>query len=226
MAIKIQNTASIEVKYVKCLVYGGAGVGKTRLAASAPNVLIVSAESGLLSLSDGKVDFLEITSLKGLDEAYNYIKKDTTYDTIALDSLSEIAEVLVAELKPQYKDGRQAYMALADSMMPMLRKFRDLPNKHVVFTCKMIRKQDEETGKITEDLFLPGQVLGSQLPYLFDEVFKLSIDGRKGQSMMTRPDRMSFAKDRSGTLKAIETPKSGNTEISMTDIIETILKGN
>lgn len=224
MAIKIQNTADFTADSVKCLVYGGAGVGKTRFCASAPTPIIISAESGLLSLADGEVDFIEINSLKQLDEAYNYLKKDEKYQTICLDSLSEIAEVLVAELKPQFKDGRQAYMALADAMLPMLKKFRDLPGKHIIFTCKLKTVQDEESGRMTEELFLPGAVLPNQLPYLFDEVFKMSVDRKGNRIINTTPDRTSFSKDRSGALGKIETPKDGKTEISATDIIETIQK--
>ena len=41
MAIKIQNTADIEFVGVKCIIYGGAGVGKTRTIATAMNIIKV-----------------------------------------------------------------------------------------------------------------------------------------------------------------------------------------
>ena len=140
MAIKIQKTSDLSIDSVKCVVYGGAGVGKTRLCATAPNPIIISAESGLLSLADTNCDYIEINTLKQLDEAYKALKDSNDYDTICLDSLSEIAEVLVAELKPQFKDGRQVYMALADAMLPMLRRFRDIKGKNTIFTSKLIVK--------------------------------------------------------------------------------------
>lgn len=209
MAIKIQSTADIEISGVKTIVYGGAGVGKTRLCATAPTPIIVSAESGLLSLADGNVDFIEVKSLKEWDETYRWAKSSAeakNYETICLDSLSEIAEVLVAELKPTVKDARQAYGQLADAMMPMLRKFRDLPEKHTVFTSKLIRVQDEESGRVSEELLMPGKVLGNQIPYLVDELFKLSIDRKGNPLVQTAPDRLSFAKDRSGALDNPEIP--------------------
>lgn len=219
MTIKIQNTADLKITGVNSVIYGGPGTGKTRMCATAPTPIIISAEGGLLSLADGKVDFIEVSSVKDWDECYRWAKSSAeaaNYESIGLDSLSEIAEVLVAELKPQYKDGRQAYMALADAMMPMLRKFRDLKGKHTMFTVKMIRLQDEESGTVTEDLMMPGKVLGNQIPYLVDEMFKLSVD-RKGVGIVqTAPSRLSFAKDRSG---ALENPEKQD----MSQIISKIL---
>ena len=48
---------AIESRATKYLVYGGSGVGKTTLIASLPGkILILSAESGLLSLSGADID--------------------------------------------------------------------------------------------------------------------------------------------------------------------------
>lgn len=225
MAIKINNTKNIEIDSVKCVVYGIPGSGKTRLAASSPSPLIISAESGLLSLTDYYVDYVEVTSLKQWDEVYRFVKSSSDsakYKTICLDSISEIAEVLIAELKPNYKDPRQAYAQLADSMMPMLRKFRDLPGKHTLFTSKLITIQDEESGRVTDELMLPGKVLSTQIPYMVDELFHLTINKKKEPVLQTVPNRRSFAKDRSGALEAEEYP-------DMTQIINKIIskqKGN
>lgn len=202
MAIKIQSTAEIEFNGVKCIVFGGAGVGKTRLCATAPRPIIISAEEGLLSLTDVDCAFIEIKSLKDLDEAYRYLKNSPDYDTICLDSLSEIAEVLISELKPQFKDGRQAYMALADAMIPMLKRFRDIKGKNTVFTCKKIDIKDEESGNVTTELFLPGNVLSNQIPYLVDELFYMDVDRTGIPFLQTKPNRKVFAKDRSGALDA------------------------
>lgn len=200
MAIKIQSTAEIEFNGVKCIVYGGPGVGKTRLCATAPRPIIISAEEGLLSLSDVDCAFVEIKSLKDLDDAYRQLKNHPDYDTICLDSVAEIAEVLVMELLPNYKDGRQAYAELARSMIPMLKRFRDIKGKNTVFTCKKIDVKDEESGVVTTELFLPGNVLGTQIPYLVDELFYMDIDRTGIPFLQTKPSRKVFAKDRSGAL--------------------------
>lgn len=206
MAINVKSTSDIKADGVKCVVYGGAGVGKTRLCATAPKPIIISAEEGLLSLADldTPVDYVEIHTLKDLTKIYNELKNDTYYETICLDSLSEICEALIVEILPNYKDNRQAYGELAMKALPMLKNFRNLKGRNTVFTSKLISIQDEETMKVTEELFLPGKVLGTQVPYLVDELFCLRMD-RKGKPLLqTKPDRTRFCKDRSGALDAEE----------------------
>lgn len=202
MAIKVQSTADIQFVGVKCIIYGGAGVGKTRAIATAPKPIIISAEEGLLSLMEVDVPYIEVKSLEDLNEAYNLLKKDAgqTYKTIGLDSLSEIAEVLIAQELPKHKDGRQAYAALAQAMIPMLKKFRDLKNVNTVFSCKRIDVKDEESGTVTTELLLPGNVLGYQVPYLVDELFYMDTDRKGVPFFQVKPSRKVFAKDRSGAL--------------------------
>lgn len=223
MAIQIRNTSDLEFTGVKCIVYGGAGVGKTRLCATAPKPIIISAEEGLLSLSEVKCDYLEIKCLKDLDEAYRLLKSSSDYKTIALDSLAEIAEVLIMELKPQFKDGRQAYMALADAMIPMLKKFRDIKGKNTIFTCKKIDVKDEESGVVTTELFLPGNVLPNQIPYIVDELFYMDVSREGIPFLQTCPSRKAFAKDRSGALnKAGEYAKDKNSVPNLEELFEKI----
>ena len=219
MAIKIQSTDDIVIDSVKCVVYGGAGVGKTRLCATAPTPLIISAESGLLSLADVSCDYIEVNSLKEFDDCYKFVKTSADaakYETVCLDSLSEIAEVLLQKILPDYKDPRQAYAELANSMLPMLRKFRDLKGTHTLFTSKLITVHDEEAGKTTQELMLPGKVLPSQVPYMVDELFCLQADRKGNGFLQTAPDRIRFAKDRSGALDKEEQP-------DMTAIIQKIM---
>ena len=202
MAIKIQNTADIEFVGVKCIIYGGAGVGKTRTIATAPSPIIISAEEGLLSLMEVEIPYIEVKTLQDLDDAYNLLKKDAgqTYKTIGLDSLSEIAETLIAQELPKHKDGRQAYAALSQAMIPMLKKFRDLKGVNTVFSCKKIDVKDEETGTVTTELMLPGNVLSNQVPYIVDELFYMDVDRKGIPFLQVKPSRKVFAKDRSGAL--------------------------
>ena len=219
MAIKLQNTNDIKIDAVKCVVYGGAGTGKTRLCASAPTPLIISAESGLLSLAETSCEYIAVTSLKEFDECYRFVKSSEEaekFETICLDSLSEICEVLLEKILPNHKDARQAYGELAQSIMPMLRKFRDLKGKHTLFTSKLITVQDEETEKVTQELMLPGKVLPNQVPYMVDELFCLQTDRKGVAFLQTTPDRTRFAKDRSGALLEKEKP-------DMTAIISKIM---
>ena len=160
MAIKLTSTKTAP-KFVKSLVYGGAGVGKTVLASTAPNPLIISAESGLMSLADLDIPVIEVTTKDEVDEAYKYAL-ESDYDTICLDSISEIAEVVLAGEKKNFKDGRKAYGVMNDQMVPLIRNFRDIKDKHIYFTSKQVRLVDEGNG-ITAISAIPVRLVPVQL---------------------------------------------------------------
>lgn len=225
MAIKIRNANDIGFNGVKCVVYGCAGVGKTRLCATAPKPIIISAEEGLLSIVDIDIDYIEIKTLDDLDSAYRMLRASNDYETICLDSLSEIAEALVIELLPQHKDGRQAYAAFAQAMIPMIKRFRDIKGKNTVFTCKEDTILDEDGAFLRYDLLLPGHQLNKQTPYLVDELFHMQVDRKGIPFLNTKPNRKSFSKDRSGALNPKgEYAKSVNEVPNLTELFAKIKK--
>lgn len=222
MSVRIKSTKDVRVHGIKCCVYGDAGVGKTVLSSTAPNPIIISAEHGLLSLADSDVPYIETTSLKDVDAAYKHCVK-SDYDTICIDSMTEVAEVLLADLKKEATntgktvDPRKAYANLADAAVAMIRKFRDLPGKNVVFICRMIRKEDD-SGVVTFEPNMPGRLLPYNLPYMVDELFVMKMDRKGKRFLQTAFDRKFPAKDRSGKLEAEEQP-------NLTAIFNKILQG-
>ena len=180
--------------------YGFSGVGKTVLCATAPKPIILSAEKGLLSLSGLDIPFIEIKSIQDIGNAFDYLKKDDVYETICIDSLSEVAETVLIEFKKENKDGRQAYMQLASSVTSLIRNFRDLPNKNVVFVSKAKKETDEETGASSIEPYAPGQVIKFNIPYMTDEVFYMDVDKKGNRIIQTQANRRFVAKDRSGKL--------------------------
>lgn len=208
MPLIIKNTSKdITVDSVKIAIYGGAGVGKTRLCATAPKPLIISAEHGLLSLRNDAADYVEIKTFKDLQDAYNYSKSaECAYQTICLDSASEIAETVLADFKKDEKDGRQAYLKMGEAMIHMIRNFRDIPSRNVVFNFKMKMVEDDETGSILYVPMAPGRMIGQQVPYMFDEVFCMQSKKDGTRFLQTQADRQRFCKDRSGSLDKEEQP--------------------
>ena len=159
MPMKIKSTSDIKVDAVKILVYGASGSGKTRLISTAPNPLIISTEKGLLTLRDMNIDYVEANNFDELQQAFDLAKK-SKYSTIALDSISEVTELLLIKFKEEaIKDKRQAYGKMAETGMSLIRNFRDLPGKNVIFTCKETQREDEELGITTYEPGMPGRVL-------------------------------------------------------------------
>lgn len=214
MALQFTTTDQASAKSgVKVLVYGDSGMGKTTLCATAPAPIIVSAESGLLSLRKFRIPVIEVKTIDQLTEAYNWALQSAEarqFATFCIDSISEIGEVVLANAKKQVKDPRQAYGELIEKMTMTIRAFRDLPGKHVYMAAKMEPMKDELTGVVRYGPSMPGSKLGSQLPYYFDEVFRLGVNkspqGETYRFLQTQPDLQYTAKDRSGSLAAIESP--------------------
>jgi len=215
MAIQLQSTKGLHTNGVKILVYGHSGAGKTSLIPTLPNPVVLSAEGGLLSIADHDVPYLEIRDMQTLMDAYNFITQDgqaNNFDSIALDSISEIAEVVLSAEKKKTKDPRQAYGELMTQMQDLIRAFRDIKGKHVYFTAKCEKQQDEQ-GRLLYSPSMPGAKLGQQLPYFFDEVFALRVekgeDGKPVRALQCDSDGLWSAKDRSGRLEAWEMPDLG-----------------
>lgn len=214
MAIQLKSTRGLHAQGVKLLVYGQAGAGKTSLIKTLPDPVVLSAEGGLLSIADADIPFVEINSMQSLEEALAWCTSDEAgqFKSIALDSISEIAEVCLSHEKRIAKDPRQAYGAMQDAMAYIIRAFRDLPGKHVYFSAKLEKTQDE-MGRILYAPSMPGNKTGQALPYYFDEVLALRVekdaDGQTQRALMCDSDGLWTAKDRSGKLEAWEAPDLG-----------------
>lgn len=215
MGIKITSVAeALDKNGLKFLVHGMAGVGKTVLCATtgAPT-LIISAESGLLSIA-GAPSYIKTTVVKTiheLEEAYDFLEENIDmFEWVCLDSISEIAEVLLADEKRGSKDPRQAYGNLSDRMLGIMRSFRDLEGVNVLFTCKQERQVDGDTNITRFVPMLPGKSLTNSISYLFDEVFAMRVekdeDNEDYRVLQTGRDRNYEAKDRSGLLDMFEEP--------------------
>lgn len=233
MALNWSTTSTQHVDAgVKILNHAPPGYGKTALVATLPKPLLLSAEAGTLSLSpkniarmygadtpgiEYEIPMLLITSLKDLEDAHKFILNDPHargFESIALDSFSEIAEICLAAAKKAAKDPRQAYGEMNERMMEIARLFRDLPGKHVYFSAKQEKQKDESTGRMLYAASMPGKQLTANIPHLFDEVFALSISdpdpqGNTFRYLRTKPNIQFSAKDRSGALDEFETPHLG-----------------
>ncbi len=216
MAIVLKNTRDVTSNNgVKILVHGVAGAGKTTLIKTLDKPVVLSAESGLLALQDHDIPYMEIKALDDLMEAYEWITTSEDakqFKTVCLDSISEIAEVVLAAEKKVAKDPRQAYGATQDQMADIIRAFRDLEGFNVYFSAKTERSSDD-TGRLLWGPMMPGNKMGQALPYFFDEVLALRVEkdeaGNNIRMIQTDLDGIWMAKDRSGRLEFWEEPDLG-----------------
>ncbi len=214
---------AIEVSGFKCCVFGLAGAGKTVLASTTGGTIIVlSAESGLLSLKRAPAEVkermrvIQIKTLQDLGEAYNWLMSGKMADWVAIDSGSEIAEVLLGVKKGEKSDARAAYGDMAEDMMVTFRLLRDMPHYNVMMTAKMTYVKDDRTGITRYVPMFPGKILTAQVPYMFDEIFALRVEqhpqdpNQLVRVLQTGRDIAYDCKDRSGMLDMFEPADLGH----------------
>lgn len=205
---------------VKCVVYGGPGVGKTRLCLTAPRPLYLSTEEGYLSLRDTGIQMLPpIITLADLVNAHNWIlqsKEAQAFDTICIDSVSELAENILRVSKSASKDGRMAHENASELVIVnIFNSFRDLPRKHVYCIAKEQYVEDTITKIKQFRPSMPNGKMVRELPYKFDFVFRFvqfldATTGGTWEGLQCNADATAVAKDRSGKLNKWEPPNLGN----------------
>lgn len=198
---------------VKACVYGPPGTGKTPIAATAPRPLVLACEPGLLSVK-------HITNVPGwsaytpeaIDEFFTWFDKSSeakNFDTLCIDSASQMAELFLTRELAKCKDGRMAYGNMARRMMEILNSLYYRPETHTYIICKeMLIEVEGVTGRRP---YFPGKELNTQVPHMYDEFWHLALTQVPGQPMpvtafRTRSTFGVFARDRSGKLDELEPP--------------------
>lgn len=221
--MKITSTKDHFDHGIKALIFGPSGVGKTTLASTLTGkTIIISLESGLLSLSDYDIDVIDLSSYKSAEdrhaaigEAYKYLLTNKgVYQNIYIDSLSEIASNLVLALKDRHPDRKDALVLwgeYSDKIKQIIRAFRDLSGYNVFFTALQATDQDESKRRFN-GIDMAGKA-SYQCLALFDEVFAYRIveneEGESKRFLQCHPSPDFVAKDRSGKLDKFERPDLG-----------------
>jgi hypothetical protein len=171
--IKAKET---EQDFIKALVYGNSGTGKSTMCGTAPrNILYLWTErQGVISFKRvaPNQDTLEIDSLDTLRAALSELRAPGHgYSTVCLDSLSEMQRLIIDEQvskttgkeEPTISD----WKVIIDRTASLVRAYRDLP-MHVVVTALA-----EESIVNESDRLIRPSVSGRKLPGQLAQYFNL-----------------------------------------------------
>ena len=202
-AFRQMFTSDEKAKYFKGMIYGPPGYGKTYSVKTIPNpaaTLIISAESGLLTLRDMKIPvevwqvdswkqtntILATLARKDLNEL-RAKRKQPPLETVFIDSGTELTKkcqdaILIErkdlmaargkELNTIYKDQitQEDWGVIKGRIDRMFRTFRDLPFNVICTALQHAVISEESKTKMLAPLMFP-QTLSEQIPGYFDEVF-------------------------------------------------------
>ena len=169
--MKIVSTAD-EKPFVKMLVFGQAGVGKTVFASTAPKPLFVVCDTGTMSIRDKKIDKINVESFDDVIEVYTALKSgELKYETVVLDTLGNIQKKSMDKII-----GTKTQATIADwqlnieQIRKLVRLFRDLPI-NVIIICHETFVTDDSTGEVMRVLpMLQGKSLPNEVCAYMDVV--------------------------------------------------------
>ncbi len=224
MAIIITTTEGIGTNTVKVLIYGQSSAGKTSLLGGLKGkTLIISAEGGLLVLRDKAMDVVEVKNMEEFGEVYMALKNgELEYDNVAIDSLSEIADMIVDELSEDEYFGNSSnafvlWKEYSNRITKIVRAFRGL-DLNVVFTA--LEDSLEENGAIVKTASIQGKRAQSKLLSLYDEFYRLHTD-KDGNRFLSTDSTNSFqAKSRADIFDKEIPVEKGSTVLG--DMLEQI----
>lgn len=160
---KRKVSAADEFDFLKLLVYGMNGKGKTWLGATGPKPLIVDCnERGTLSVRHFKdVQKFEVETWTDIDLAYWYLHKgDHDRQTVVIDTVSSLQSLCMKFVlgdeasrdpsKDPMMPSKREYGKVAELMKTVILNFRNLP-MHVVFLAQERRgfvEDDEEAPEV------------------------------------------------------------------------------
>jgi hypothetical protein len=196
---------------VKCIVYGPPGSGKTPLLNTAPRPLLLACEPGLLSMRNSTVPTYQGFTVDAIEQFFKWFfnsEETKNFDTIAVDSISQMSDIFLQQALKENKHGLKAYGEMAIATMSVLRGLYYTRNKHTYLIAK--EAANDDNGIRYRKPYMPGQQLPVELPHLFDEILHLGLHNIPGvgthKAFRCQASIDILARDRTGMLAEFESP--------------------
>lgn len=224
-ASQLKPAGTLAQRYgVKAIIYGAPGSGKTPLISTAPRPVLMATEPGLGSMRHSTVPTWEAHTPEKIDEFLKWALSSTEmqqYDTIAIDSLSNLSEIFLAREQKEEKHGQRAYGVSNTRTLKVCNDLYYMRDKHIVMICKQTLGENgnqnmSPAGIMYEPVlqkrpYFPGKELNTKIPHLFDNIHHLCDVRVPGYPQPVRALRTKeipeiMARDRYGNLAEIEPP--------------------
>jgi len=240
MEVTVRRTGAEDYgQFIKALICGPPGSGKTLTSSTWPHPLYMSAEAGLMSIASLDLPYVKmekVNDLLGVKMLLDQPASDRAnkfgfpVETLVVDTIDEVQRLLIRERLEDLQIEAlrlQDWGYLSETMSSIVRGLRNL-DLHVVFLSHLKESSDSETGRT----FFKPQLQGAfadQLPAMVDlslllkahtatQVVDNKIEAVTSRHLQTHADAFhDWIKDRSGKLPA-------NVEVNFKDDFDRIFE--
>lgn len=211
--------------HVKILVYGRNGMGKTRFAATAPDVLIVDInERGTRSVRHSGAKVYKVRRWSDISDIYWYLKTaDHPYKSVALDTITAMQALGMTHVLKEGEErdpnrdpkmpSQRDWGKLTELMKMQLLNFRNL-DMNVIFTAQeRVIGDDDELGEHVPDLSKGNRAIAMGSVEVIGRIYQKEVrtvnkKTKKEKSsweirMLVGPHEEYATKDRTGALGRI-----------------------
>lgn len=192
----------------KAIVFGPSGRSKTPSINTCPRPVLLACEPGLMSMKGSNVPTWIGDTGARVDEFFKWFfnsAETKAFDTLAIDSGTQMCDVFLQEALKTNKHGKAAYGEMATNVMNHLRPLFFMKAKHAYIICK-----EETTEHGLRRPYLLGQQLPKDVPGLYDFLIHLDIHNvpNMGNILAYRcnGDYSVVARNRTGNLNDYEEP--------------------
>lgn len=157
-ASQLVSASSLAVNYgVKSIVYGPPGTGKTPIIATCPRPVVLFTEPGVGSMQElgANIPAWSAQTSQRISEFFDWFFRSSEarlFDTLCIDSASQMCEIKLNEELPTKKDPRQAYGEMERWASPFFNGIYYMQNKHIYIICKEEAVEETEAAELLRRL--------------------------------------------------------------------------
>ncbi len=194
--IKPIKPKDLIAKNLKALLFGKSGIGKTYLAGSVKNALVLDLEKGSASVKNKDIDVVPINDAGEFRKVLEYLKEDTQYETIVIDSLTRYGEMLFVALSKMYPDKKDSMKLWGDFDTVSRQRLEDILqlNKNIIVTC--LEEDIIDGGTLKKFPMYKANKFKMMIPSYFDFVGHLVVDSEGHRILISEPTEDSIGKNR------------------------------
>ncbi|MBK8134233.1 MAG: AAA family ATPase [Anaerolineae bacterium] len=180
MALRFEK-ATKKAKHLKCLFFGDSGTRKTVGALSFPRPAVIDTENGTDLYQDKFMfDVVNANDISAVEELLAFIERDNgkTYDTLVIDSLTVLVDVLRGAMEKKAKNGEMGYRehgAVNRRMKALYGRLMNLP-VHVVATAHEAIQYEGAGNSLRKAGVKPDA--DKSIAYAFDFVINTQRNGK------------------------------------------------